>query len=55
LVERYLAHYTVQRSADLLTGFTNLQINLDATPGTNYFRDATATNRGPYFYRLRVQ
>jgi hypothetical protein len=32
LVERYLAHYTVQRSADLLTGFTNLQINLNATP-----------------------
>jgi hypothetical protein len=50
-----LHQYTVQRSADLLAGFTNLQTNLDATPGTNYFRDAAATNRGPYFYRLRVQ
>jgi len=50
-----LRQYTIQRSGDLLTGFTNLQSNLDATPGTNYFRDATATNRGPYFYRLRVQ
>ena len=50
-----LHQYTVQRSGDLLTGFTNLQVNLDATPGINYFRDATATNRGPCFYRLRVQ
>ena len=50
-----LHQYTIQRSSDLLTGFTNLQTNVDATPGTNSFRDATATNRNPYFYRIRVQ
>jgi hypothetical protein len=47
--------YTVQRSSDLLTGFANLQTNIAATPGTNYLRDATATNRGPYFYRIRLE
>jgi hypothetical protein len=47
--------YAVQRSGSLLTGFTNLQTSIPATPGTNYLRDASATNAGPLFYRLRVE
>lgn len=48
-------NYTVQRSSDLLTGFFNIQTNIAATPGTNFLRDAAATNTGPYFYRIAVQ
>lgn len=50
-----LKNYTVQRSSALLTGFTNLQTGIAATAGTNYFRDASATNGGPFFYRIRVE
>jgi hypothetical protein len=50
-----LKNYTIQRSGDLLTGFTNLQTSIPATQGTNYFRDASATNPVPYFYRVRVE
>ncbi|MFM1770534.1 MAG: hypothetical protein RJA22_3063, partial [Verrucomicrobiota bacterium] len=50
-----LKTYAVHRSSALLTGYAVLQTNLVATPGTNYFRDATATNLGPYFYRVRVE
>jgi hypothetical protein len=50
-----LHKYTVQRSGDLRSGFANVQTNIDATPGTNYFRDVNATNRVPYFYRIRAE
>lgn len=50
-----LNRYTVQRSGDLNFGFTNLVTAIVATPGTNYLRDATAADVGPYFYRLRVE
>jgi hypothetical protein len=50
-----LNHYTMQRSATVTGGFTDLMIGILATPGTNYIRDATATDVGPYFYRLRVE
>ena len=50
-----LHRYTIQRSGNLLGAFSNLQTNIDATPGTNFLRDATATNQGPYFYRVRVE
>ncbi len=47
--------YTVQRSGDLLSGFTNLQTHIAATSPVNSFRDAIATGDGPYFYRLFVE
>src|SRR5205823_1226511 len=45
--------YTLQRSTDLLTGFTNLQVNIPATAPQNLFRDTNAALG--YFYRLRLQ
>lgn len=50
-----LQKYTIQRSSDLITSFTNLTTGIDATPGTNYVRDATAVGSGPFFYRIRVE
>jgi len=47
--------YVLQRSSDLLTGFTDLATGQTATPPTNAFFDSTATGAGPYFYRLRIQ
>ena len=47
--------YSVERSGDLLVGFTATQTNLSATPSLNTFRDTTAVGPGPYFYRLRVE
>lgn len=47
--------YTIQRSADLLAGFTNLATSLPATAPQNTFQDLTAIPPGPYFYRLKVE
>jgi hypothetical protein len=47
--------YAVQRSADLLDGFTDLFLHIPGTPPQNSLRDATATGRGPYFYRIRLE
>ena len=47
--------YTVQRSGDLLSGFTDLQTHIAATAPLNSFHDASATGVGPYFYRLLVE
>src|SRR6266850_3808434 len=46
--------YAVQRSGDLLDGFTDLFLHIPGTPPQNSLRDATATGRGPYFYRIRL-
>ena len=50
-----LQKYTIQRTSDLLTALTNFLTGIEATPGTNYVRDATATGPGPFFYRIRVE
>jgi hypothetical protein len=47
--------YTVQRSADLLDGFSDIGSQVQATVPKNSFHDATATGTGPYFYRLRLE
>lgn len=47
--------YTVQRSGDLLAGFTNVQTHVAATPPQNSVRDSSATGVGPYFYRVLVE
>jgi len=47
--------YTLQRSGDLFTGFSDLRTRIPATAPQNSFRDTSATGTGPYFYRLRVE
>lgn len=47
--------YTVERSLDVVTGYTPVLSNIVATSLTNRVHDATATNEGPYFYRVRTQ
>jgi hypothetical protein len=47
--------YTVQRSADLLGGFVDLQQHVAATPPLNSFVDGNALGEGPFFYRIRVE
>lgn len=47
--------YKVQRSGDLLSGFSDLRTGITATAPKNAFRDASATGTGPYFYRLRLE
>ena len=46
--------YAVYRSTNLNQGVTNvLQSGIPSIPGTNAFRDSSATNSGPYFYRVK--
>jgi len=47
--------YTLQRSSDLLAGFTTVSTNQLATPPINTHHDASATGTGPFFYRLRLE
>ena len=48
--------YTVERSPNLLSGFTDLQIHIPATAPLNSFQDASASaTASPYFYRIRVE
>lgn len=48
--------YTVQRSADLLNGFSDVQTHVQATAPLNSFQDPAApVGSGPYFYRIRVE
>jgi hypothetical protein len=47
--------YTLQRSTDLLTGFTDIVANIPATEPKNSYLDTNAVPPAPYFYRLRLQ
>lgn len=47
--------YTLQRTADLLSGFTDLQIHIPATAPMNSLVDPTPAGSGPYFYRIQVE
>jgi hypothetical protein len=48
--------YELYRSTNLTAGFpAALATNLSATPPENRYPDPTATNPGPYFYRIKVE
>ncbi len=46
--------YEIKRAETLMTGFAPMASGVPATPPHNTYYDTTATNAGPYFYRIRV-
>lgn len=47
--------YSVWKSTNLFESFTPHQQNIFCTPPQNEFLDTTATDSGPYFYRVTVE
>jgi hypothetical protein len=46
--------YAIHRTTNLAQGFAPLATSLPATAPLNQSTDSTATNIGPYFYRVSV-
>ena len=47
--------YSLYKSTNLMHGFSLITSNIVAIPPVNSYQDNTATNSGPYFYRISVQ
>lgn len=47
--------YRIDRSSNLTAGFSVLLDGISATPPLNVHTDTTATTRGPWIYRLKVE
>ena len=47
--------YTILRSTSLPGGFAPVATHVQSTPPQNIFLDTSATNAGPYFYRLQLE
>ena len=47
--------YTILRSGTVTGGFVPMAAHLESTPPQNIFLDSSATNMGPYFYRLQLE
>jgi hypothetical protein len=47
--------YVLQRSGNLLGGFTNIAVHIPGKASTTSWQDTTAVGPGPYFYRLRIE
>jgi len=47
--------YSVWKSTNLFEDFTRYEQNIFCTPPQNELLDTTATNSGPYFYRVTVE
>ena len=47
--------YTILRSTSLPGGFVPLTTHIQSTQPENIFLDSSATNAGPYFYRLQLE
>src|SRR5262249_10992745 len=47
--------YHILRPANLPQPYSGIAINLPGQPNMTSYTDTTATNSGPYFYRIRIQ
>ena len=47
--------YILWRAEDLMAGFSCLESHIPAAPPVNTYNDTTATNAGPYFYKVSVE
>ena len=47
--------YTIERATDLMQGFSVIASDIIGIPPENLYKDVTATNAGPYFYRIKLQ
>lgn len=47
--------YTISRSENLMSGFSEIAKGINATPPVNEYMDGTATNAPTYFYRIELE